>query len=145
MAGKPSNLSDITSEPLTQREHEILDCIVDGLSNQEIANKLFLAEKTVRWYNTQIYRKLGVANRQEAIDRMQAAVLLNVARASSAGLVLSRPPVVTGKFRPPAARPWIASLRNLCHRPGTVNQENSSNFRIRSSQTVPRGGRVCPP
>ncbi|MBA3874375.1 MAG: helix-turn-helix transcriptional regulator, partial [Anaerolineae bacterium] len=67
------------SEPLTQREHEILACLAEGLSNQEIANRLYLAEKTVRWYNTQIYRKLGVNNRQEAVDRFQFSSLFNTA------------------------------------------------------------------
>ena len=50
------NSTNSTSEPLTSREREILLCLVEGLSNQEIANSLYLAEKTVRWYNTQIYR-----------------------------------------------------------------------------------------
>ncbi len=65
--------SSSLSEPLTQREREILVCLADGLSNQEIANKLFLAEKTVRWYNSQIYRKLDVSSRQEAV-RLDADV-----------------------------------------------------------------------
>ncbi|MBI1277394.1 MAG: AAA family ATPase [Anaerolineaceae bacterium] len=77
MTPAPSGSQPDLSEPLTQREREILLCLVDGLSNQQIANKLYLAEKTVRWYNSQIYRKLGVSNRQEAADRMQALGLLD--------------------------------------------------------------------
>ena len=65
-------------EPLTSREHEILACLAEGLSNQEIANRLYLAEKTVRWYNSQIYDKLGVGSRQEAVARAQVLGLLNV-------------------------------------------------------------------
>ena len=59
-------------EALTDRELEILVCLADGLSNKEIAKKLFLAEQTVRWYNSQIYSKLGVSSRQEAVDRAHA-------------------------------------------------------------------------
>lgn len=54
---------------LTEREIEILGLIADGLSNQEIAEKLFLTLGTVKWYNTQIYGKLGVKNRTQAIAR----------------------------------------------------------------------------
>ncbi len=69
------------SEPLTEREQEILACLADQLSNQEIANKLHLAEKTVRWYNTQIYRKLGAGSRKEAIEQARRAGLLGGTRA----------------------------------------------------------------
>jgi len=62
---------------LTSREREILLCLADGLSNQEIADKMHLAEKTVRWYNTQIFSKLGVVNRREAVKRAEALGLLN--------------------------------------------------------------------
>ena len=53
------------SEPLTEREREILNCLVGGLSNQEIAVRLHLALRTVKWYNSQIYIKLGVGNRRQ--------------------------------------------------------------------------------
>jgi LuxR family maltose regulon positive regulatory protein len=67
-----SSSSGSNPEPLTAREQEILQCLTEGLSNQEIAQRLYLAEKTVRWYNSQIYDKLGVANRQEAIEQVRA-------------------------------------------------------------------------
>jgi predicted ATPase/DNA-binding CsgD family transcriptional regulator len=54
-------------ESLTDREREILACLAQRLSNQEIADKLYLSIKTVKWYNTQIFEKLGVKNRAEAI------------------------------------------------------------------------------
>ena len=41
-------------EPLTAREQEILAYLAEDLSNQKIANKLYLAEKTIRRYNGQI-------------------------------------------------------------------------------------------
>lgn len=54
-------------EPLTAREFEVLSLIVSGLSNQEICNTLFLALSTVKGYNQNIYEKLGVSRRTQAI------------------------------------------------------------------------------
>lgn len=63
-------------EGLTPREEDILLRIVDGLSNKEIAQDLFIEVTTVKWYITQIYRKLGVRSRKQAIARAQEARLL---------------------------------------------------------------------
>ena len=62
---------------LNERELEILECLVDGLSNREIAAKLFLTYQTVKWYNSQIYSKLQVNNRKEAIIRAQTLGILD--------------------------------------------------------------------
>ncbi len=51
---------------LTERETEILKLVANGLSNQEIANRLFLSVWTVRTYVTGILDKLGVENRTQA-------------------------------------------------------------------------------
>lgn len=53
-------------EPLADREIQILGLISEGLSNREIAQKLFLTLETVKWYNKQIFRKLVVSNRTQA-------------------------------------------------------------------------------
>ncbi|GAB4519537.1 MAG: BTAD domain-containing putative transcriptional regulator [Anaerolineae bacterium] len=63
-------------EPLTEREQEILALVVQGHSNNEIAQRLHLALKTVKWYNTQIYEKLDVTNRKQAAERATALGLL---------------------------------------------------------------------
>src|ERR1700742_3571146 len=52
---------------LTQRESEILFCIVNGLSNRGIANKLVIGEETVKSHLRAIYRKLGVNDRTGAV------------------------------------------------------------------------------
>ncbi|MBK8025246.1 MAG: hypothetical protein IPK19_28630 [Chloroflexi bacterium] len=65
------------TDPLNQREREILACMAEGLSNQEIAARLVLAGNTVRWYNSQIYSKLGVSNRDEAVQQARALGLLD--------------------------------------------------------------------
>src|SRR5262249_28518808 len=56
-------------EALTQRELDILKEMLEGLSNKEIAEKLVLTVETVRWYLRQIYAKLDVHGRSQAIER----------------------------------------------------------------------------
>lgn len=51
---------------LTPREHEILLRLCEGWSNQAIANHFVLSLDTVKWFNKQIFSKLGVANRVQA-------------------------------------------------------------------------------
>lgn len=51
---------------LTEREREILENLAQGMSNKEIGEKLFLSEKTVKHYMTNILQKLQVRNRVEA-------------------------------------------------------------------------------
>jgi predicted ATPase/DNA-binding CsgD family transcriptional regulator len=51
---------------LTPRERDILLLICDGWSNQAIADRLILSLGTVKWYNKQIFAKLGVDNRTQA-------------------------------------------------------------------------------
>ena len=53
-------------DELTEREREILEGLAAGLSNKEIGQKLFLSEKTVKHYMTNILQKLQVRNRVEA-------------------------------------------------------------------------------
>jgi DNA-binding NarL/FixJ family response regulator len=52
---------------LTNRELSILEVLESGASNQEIAKRLFLAEQTVKFHLTNIYRKLSVSTRTEAV------------------------------------------------------------------------------
>lgn len=51
---------------LTQREHDILAQLAEGRSNREIAQSLFLSEKTVKAHLAAIFRKLSVTNRTQA-------------------------------------------------------------------------------
>ena len=62
---RPSDLSK-NIEPLTGRELETLQLIARGLSNQEIANALFVHERTIAKYVSSILNKLHLANRTQA-------------------------------------------------------------------------------
>src|SRR5205823_14471456 len=56
-------------EPLSQRELEVLQLIAQGLSNQEMSERLFLALDTVKGHNRNIFGKLQVQRRTEAVAR----------------------------------------------------------------------------
>jgi DNA-binding NarL/FixJ family response regulator len=53
---------------LTERELVILRAVSRGLSNQAIGRELWVTEQTVKFHLTNIYRKLGVANRAQAVN-----------------------------------------------------------------------------
>jgi two-component system nitrate/nitrite response regulator NarL len=63
---RPHKVSENPIDTLTGREHEILEGLADGLSNKEIGQKLYLSEKTIKHYITNILQKLQVRNRVEA-------------------------------------------------------------------------------
>ena len=63
-------------EPLSEREHDVLAAIAEGLSNQEIAARLYISERTVKWHASNIYGKLQVSNRTEAVARARALGIL---------------------------------------------------------------------
>jgi WD40 repeat protein/DNA-binding CsgD family transcriptional regulator len=56
-------------ETLTLREQEILHLIVEGHTNRQIAQDLFIELSTVKWHIRQIYSKLGVRSRKQAVVR----------------------------------------------------------------------------
>lgn len=75
-AASPTHPNETLVEPLTERELEVLAAIGAGLSNQEIADRLVLSIGTVKWYCGQIYGKLGVSTRTQAIARARELGLL---------------------------------------------------------------------
>jgi LuxR family maltose regulon positive regulatory protein len=72
-AGDPSSS---LPEPLTDREREILDLIAAGLTNPEIAARLFISRQTVGKHAGNIFSKLGVHTRTEAVARARALRVL---------------------------------------------------------------------
>lgn len=59
--------SSHTSEGLTQRQFRVLELLLDGLSNKEIAEKLFVSEETVKSHVAAILRHFNVQNRTQAV------------------------------------------------------------------------------
>lgn len=62
--------------PMNKREREILTRLATGLSDQQIADELFLSLHTIKWYNRQIFNKLGVKSRTQAIIKARALGLV---------------------------------------------------------------------
>ena len=89
MNARVSKTGEELVEPLTRREREILGLLAQGCPASEIAQRLTLALSSVKWYVQQVYRKLGVHNRQRAILRAGELGLLETR--SSIASVHSRP------------------------------------------------------
>ena len=53
---------------ITRRELEILELIAQGLSNREIAEKLFVSENTVKTHSSRVFDKLGARRRTQAVQ-----------------------------------------------------------------------------
>ncbi len=73
----PTKPADALPEPLSDRELEILQLIAEGLSNPEIAARLFLAEGTVKNYVSNILQKTNTRDRTQAVLKAQTLGLLD--------------------------------------------------------------------
>ena len=75
-AEQPPGTRRAMADPLSQRELQILTLICKGLSNQEIGQQIFLSLSTVKWHNQNIFDKLDVQRRTEAVARARELKLL---------------------------------------------------------------------
>lgn len=75
------------------RELEILQLLAQGLTNSEIAARLHLSQETVRWYNKQIFGKLGAGNRTQAVKIASEQNLLKGRERSVESNKVKRSPV----------------------------------------------------
>lgn len=83
-------------ETLTQREQDILRCLIAGMTNQQIADELVVTVSTVKWYVNQIFRKLNVRSRVQAIVRARELNLIVSANEATAFALITP----TEDFRP---------------------------------------------
>ncbi len=78
MRWTPSPFADTPNpDHLTQREHQILQLLANGLSNKEIAAALCLSDKTVGTHMKSLFDKLGVHNRVMAVRAGERLGLIN--------------------------------------------------------------------
>ena len=83
----------MTDKNWKARELEILQLLAQGLTNREIAARLHLSQETIRWYNKQIFEKLGAGNRTQAVQRASEQNLLNGPEKSARSNKANRSPV----------------------------------------------------
>ena len=60
---------DLPEEPITAREHEVLELLAEGWSNKAMAAKLGISDQTVKFHVAAICSKLAAANRTDAVRR----------------------------------------------------------------------------
>lgn len=75
-AGEAPDVSILQRHGLSKREWEVLALMSDGLSNQEIADRLFVSLNTVKTHTSNLYLKLDVKRRTQAIEKAKRAGLL---------------------------------------------------------------------
>jgi NarL family two-component system response regulator LiaR len=66
-AGGPGGSANLAAPPLTERELEVIKALARGMSDRQIANSLGISEKTVRNHTSNIYRKLHIFDRTQAV------------------------------------------------------------------------------
>ena len=67
---RPSIRGKANGYSLTPRETEILSLIAEGMSNKEMAEKLFVSPSTIKTHTKNIFKKLGVRRRMEAVNKV---------------------------------------------------------------------------
>jgi predicted ATPase/DNA-binding CsgD family transcriptional regulator len=99
------NFTNTLVEPLTRREMDVLQLLVDNFSNSQIEEKLTLAPNSVKWYVKQIYAKLGVHERSQVIER-----------ANELGLITNYQQVNTPRHNLPSSMtPFIGRQSQIEH------------------------------
>ncbi len=56
----------------TVREREVIECVISGGSNAEVASRLFISEVTVKKHLRSIYAKLGISTRTQLVSKIMA-------------------------------------------------------------------------
>jgi LuxR family maltose regulon positive regulatory protein len=74
---RPDNSEFAWIEPLSDREIEVIQLIAAGLSNKEISSRLYLSPNTIKTHTRNIYSKLGVISRIQAVARARDLEILS--------------------------------------------------------------------
>ena len=61
---------------ISKREYEVLELIANGMSNQEIADKLFVSLNTVKTHSSRLFEKLEVSRRTQAVEKAKSLGLI---------------------------------------------------------------------
>lgn len=70
------NETELQRLGISKREHEVLELIAKGLSNQEIADKLFVSLNTIKTHTSNLFLKLEVSRRTQAIQKAKELRLI---------------------------------------------------------------------
>ena len=70
------NQSELQRIGISKREHEVLELMAKGLSNQEIADKLFVSLNTIKTHSSNLFLKLEVSRRTQAIKKAKELGLI---------------------------------------------------------------------
>ena len=70
------NQAAVSDRNISKRELEVLQLMAEGLSNQEIADRLFLSLSTVKSHSNNLFDKLGVQRRTQAVDMGRKLAIL---------------------------------------------------------------------
>src|SRR5687767_6079955 len=102
-------------EALTEREQTVLSLIADGMSNREIASHLSLSVNTVKWHTQQIYDKLGVERRTQAVAVGRSLGLIEEGAQHDSHYDAFAPPIPITRLI--GREQELADLNNLLHSP----------------------------
>jgi DNA-binding CsgD family transcriptional regulator len=70
------NETELQRLGISKREHEVLELMAQGLSNQEIADKLFVSLNTIKTHSSNLFMKLEVSRRTQAVQKAKQLRLI---------------------------------------------------------------------
>ncbi|OUL20926.1 transcriptional regulator [Nostoc sp. T09] len=77
LRAKPTTFKSSLPNPLTPRELEIAELVAQGLTNAEIAGKLWITQNSVKQALKRMFRKLGVSARTEMVAKLHSTIITN--------------------------------------------------------------------
>lgn len=95
----PAPPSIPVSWPLTERERHVVDLLLEGLSNRQISDRLFVSEHTVEWHLRHAYEKVGVRSRNQLLSRLFHEVFLPGYAASDQSEATDEEPILLSAHR----------------------------------------------